>query len=364
MLLSARAGSTHTPSMSQPSSISSLTRGLRSGTLFTDTDTDTNTATDTDTDTDDIVEHKTTPPQGQYPDAQPNWASPSSLLLASATGQLNNDARMPRPNIDRNSTETAHSQPQPLKNSHYALEPSALGLDMSLVSEEAVRSTDSPRRPSTPLLFVSRVSSSSPSSVSELSVECERIMQAVERAVAMVEMIQWSVDQYGYMLYGIGPKFQKLLELELKLVYGSAVESLVMPTSPIASGTAASGRMSGSEPLLGSVGLLKQQALKEQGQGHETEPTAFPETAASRLGITVLGLYRWEESTDGGIQPADLGVKDEKEGGHDRSGAEETKPSTRLGLGMPEYASSVLDNARTVVQLLQELLHRYPGHPA
>ncbi|KAF9271587.1 hypothetical protein BGZ68_003331, partial [Mortierella alpina] len=48
--------------------------------------------------------------------------------------------------------------------------------------------------------------------------ECHMIMQAIERAIEMVEGLQWAVDQYGYMLYGILPRFQKLLEMELKVV--------------------------------------------------------------------------------------------------------------------------------------------------
>ncbi|KAG0053980.1 hypothetical protein BGZ90_006082, partial [Linnemannia elongata] len=85
---------------------------------------------------------------------------------------------------------------------------------------------------------VASSSSSSSFNDNQIAHDADRILQALERAVTMVEMVQWAVDQYGYMLYGIRPKFQKLLELELKIVYGSRLESLIVPSTPPPSATA------------------------------------------------------------------------------------------------------------------------------
>ncbi|KAF9130351.1 hypothetical protein BG015_004017, partial [Linnemannia schmuckeri] len=116
---------------------------------------------------------------------------------------------------------------------------------------------------------VSGVASSFDNQQHQISLDCDRILQAIERVVTMVEMVQWAVDQYGYMLYGIRPKFQKLLELDLKIVYGSRLESLILPRTPPPSST--------------GVGI----GVKEDGRA-----------AASSLGITVWDLYRWEGDSE------------------------------------------------------------------
>ncbi|KAG0225702.1 hypothetical protein BGW42_004141 [Actinomortierella wolfii] len=49
--------------------------------------------------------------------------------------------------------------------------------------------------------------------------EPERVIAVLMRAISTVDLLQWAVDQYGYMLYGVGAQYQQLLEEELKIVY-------------------------------------------------------------------------------------------------------------------------------------------------
>ncbi|KAF9973992.1 hypothetical protein BGZ73_002714 [Actinomortierella ambigua] len=51
----------------------------------------------------------------------------------------------------------------------------------------------------------------------------ERLVAVLTRAIGTVDLLQWAVDQYGFMLYGVGLQYQHLLEEELKIVYSSQV---------------------------------------------------------------------------------------------------------------------------------------------
>ncbi|KAF9181578.1 hypothetical protein BGZ51_005372 [Haplosporangium sp. Z 767] len=208
----------------------------------------------------------------------------------------------------------------------------------------------------------------SPSQVfgqNEVAHECDRIIQAIERAIVMVEIVQWAVDQYGFMLYGIQPKLQKLLELELKIVYGSRLESLVSPPStPSVS----------DSPLFTTT-----EQRRTPSQSHLQEPSQQPvpivalehvessESAASSLGITISSLYRWDGDVD-----TDSSIKDNTRHSNTisdppiRSPLSDLPTSSSTGArdaGLPLYATSILDNAQLAIDLLQDLLKRYPPSP-
>ncbi|KAI7822319.1 hypothetical protein BC939DRAFT_453809, partial [Gamsiella multidivaricata] len=331
MLLNSGRAFSYTPSISQSSSMSSFSRGPRSGLLFTDTDTDTNTATDTDTDTDDNIERRVPSSREQYLDTRLNYANQVGILAATPAEQSlvgQDDAQ----------------------NSHANLGFTAANIGIRVAHNEATPASEGSS--SVSAAFAS-ISPPPLSSNTELSNECDRILQAIERAVAIIEMLQWAVDQYGYMLYGIGPKFQKLLELELKLVYGSAVQSLTVPNSPPSA--AGPGRMPGFEPLLSSQGLSRQPSI-ERMEGL----AQLPETAASRLGITVVGLYRWDGSDSDDEGNAEGDKQQTTASATMQSMETDTPESAGLRRSKtPSYAPSVLENAQAAAQLLRDLLNRY-----
>ncbi|KAF9932549.1 hypothetical protein BGZ67_004698 [Mortierella alpina] len=155
--------------------------------------------------------------------------------------------------------------------------------------------------------------------------ECDIIMQAIERAIEMIEGLQWAVDQYGYMLYGILPKFQKLLEMELKVVYSSKLESWIVPTSPLASSSSAA-FASHQDPSLNSKVVIN---------------TALGQSSADSMepGDTIR-LQRWDGDT----------------------GAVSTENNNSGSTGtIPEYAQSLLARAQSSIQTLQRLLQAYPS---
>ncbi|KAG0200545.1 hypothetical protein BGX28_006424, partial [Mortierella sp. GBA30] len=160
-----------------------------------------------------------------------------------------------------------------------------------------------------------------PASLSQdgmVSRECDGIMQAIERAITMVEAVQWAVDQYGYMLYGIRPNFQKLLELELKIVYGSRVESWVASSSYDTD--------SAASPLVPPAIVVGQ----------------FPEEAvASSPDNIIPGLRRWDGDYDG----------------------EASEVASTLDPEVPSYAQAILEGAHSSVQILRGLLRSYPRLP-
>lgn len=178
----------------------------------------------------------------------------------------------------------------------------------------------------------------------QISIEsdCNRILQAIERAVTMVDMVQWAVDQYGYMLYGIRPKFQKLLELELKIVYGTRLESLILPTTPPLS---APGFRSGEDSA---------------------------QAVAASLGITVWDLYRWEGDSEPMpplLHPAP--ASNSKSATSPLSGSVPGGRSSDSGSGggsgrqlLPTYAFQVLENAQSATQLLREIIAQFPALPS
>ncbi|KAF9161611.1 hypothetical protein BGX20_002046 [Mortierella sp. AD010] len=347
--------------------------GRKSSPSMVETDSDTNTSTDTDTDTDDNIESRiqvirTQTVTGRLVAGDRNSHSDSEIIAGSAR-TWQSDSRNP------------HTIPH--KASEYAIDPLRTNYydpGTSPAETQAVTSTtdDSgaymrnpisihPRRkplaplfasgsPISPILPDSTASAEPISTLHsqsetdfDVSSECDKILQAIERAVAMVELIQWAVDQYGYMLYGIQPKFQKLLELELKLVYSSTVEALVAPTSPTSSpsGVAVSDGTSGPGTTSSLPQIPLEQLPRPEPRQQEAEVSRSPGAAiASRLGITVSQLHRWSE--------------DDKSGGEDGINASE---STSSYAKIPSYAEFVLENAKAAAQDLRDLLQRYPCLP-
>ncbi|KAG0253872.1 hypothetical protein DFQ27_007168 [Actinomortierella ambigua] len=53
--------------------------------------------------------------------------------------------------------------------------------------------------------------------------QLDQLVKVLTRAIGTVDLLQWAVDQYGYMLYGVGPPYQQMLEEELKIVYDSHI---------------------------------------------------------------------------------------------------------------------------------------------
>ncbi|KAF9556585.1 hypothetical protein EC968_008159 [Mortierella alpina] len=154
--------------------------------------------------------------------------------------------------------------------------------------------------------------------------ECDTIMQAIERAIEMIEVLQWAVDQYGYMLYGILPKFQKLLEMELKVVYSSRLETWIVPTSPPAQSS--------------SAAFASYEDLSHNAR--ETEPAAQGQSPDSmELGVTSIRLHRW----DGDI------------------GTVSTEDNAGSSGSIPMYAQPLLARAQSSIQTLQSLLQAYPS---
>ncbi|KAI1300504.1 hypothetical protein EDD11_006179 [Mortierella claussenii] len=326
-----RPATNNSPPVSQPFSMSSIARGVRSsGVVLTDTDSDTNTGTDTESDVDD---HSVT---------QLHLGGDGGDIAGREYG-LGSELDSPR-RISKEVTDfgdlTAMAmdpprRPHPLASS---------GSDASMAPIAAAHSSSSSSLPLAQL----------PPDTSDLSLECDKIMQAIERVVAMVEMVQWAVDQYGYMLYGIRPKFQKLLELELKIVYSSLVDSLIAPSSPITS-AAVSERTLGPNPNEALPASRPQQPLhqptsieedKQKPGVHLPQPQSQSRQvpgggAASRLGITVFGLHRWDDCDT-------------------NAAADNSDQQQQQRSSIPVYGSTVFENARTAIDHLQRFLHRYP----
>ncbi|KAF9388532.1 hypothetical protein CPC16_006450, partial [Podila verticillata] len=221
-MLQGHASAPTTRSPSAPSSIAQLSTSAppalpalgahfhRAESLSTqaDIDTDTNTGTDTDTDTDDNFESGRRSRFDQEEDFEkPRREYQHPLQEPRASGF---------------SPQQYNQQHSSWLKSSNDPTPSLTPLPPSL-------------QPSTHNQHVSQTRHS----LQNQDTECDAIMRALERAVTMVEMLQWAVDQYGYMLYGIQPRFQKLLELELKVAYGSRLDAVIVNmSSPV------------SEPLL------------------------------------------------------------------------------------------------------------------
>ncbi|KAF9346625.1 hypothetical protein BGX26_001847 [Mortierella sp. AD094] len=360
------------------SSLPYIAHGGKSSPFMAETDTDTNTSTDTDTDTDDNIESRIHVTRAQPIASRLVGEDRSSLSdseVATRTTQAwQSDSRNPHmishkaseyavdplrthyydPNTSRAETQAVTStigdsgaymrKPISIHPRHKPLAPSF--------------ASDSPISPAMPVSAASAESISVPHSHSEtdydVSSECDKIVQAIERAVAMVELIQWAVDQYGYMLYGIQPKFQKLLELELKLVYSSTVEALVISTSPTSSpsSVAMSDRMSGPSATSDLLRVPLQQLPQPEQRQQEMEASRSPgATVATRLGIIVSELHRWS------------GTDEDENDNNDKEGGVNTSRSTSSHAKVPSYAESVLENAKMAAQNLRDLLQRYPCLP-
>ncbi|KAI8595150.1 hypothetical protein EDD21DRAFT_52401, partial [Dissophora ornata] len=380
----------YTPTMSQSSSLSSITRAARVDAFMADmTDTDTNSVTDTDTDTDDNSQTELwvlpSTTQERFTENPLSWASHQgngggSSFESTVTGQI----AAARGDV---------SQGQLYRHLHMSFDqgdihdPNAFQFQRGIttnaenraVYDNTLPSSAQFHRPSFTAIPKSlpqttpSTSSSSPlhysAAGSELSTECDKIVQAIERAIAMVEMAQWAVDQYGYMLYGIRPKFQKLLELELKLVYGSVIESLVAPSSP-ATGVVSTTRSTGSEAGISSMPGVSAPWSEYQQQRQEQGPH-LTDNAASRLGISVSELHRWDGddgsvNADNGDSATASDTSSLPVGGPASSGVQqchqEDSSTLRQPANIPTYAPSILENAQAAAQLLRELLQKYrPG---
>ncbi|KAF9964102.1 hypothetical protein BGZ70_006940 [Mortierella alpina] len=165
----------------------------------------------------------------------------------------------------------------------------------------------------------------SQTAVDRIARECDTIMQAIERAMEMVEGLQWAVDQYGYMLYGILPKFQKLLEMELKIVYSSRLESWIVPTSPSA--------------LASSAAFASPQDPSHNPTAATTVPLDQSLADSVEPGETFIRLQRWDGD----------------------NGAAENNARGSTG-SIPVYAQPLLTRAQSSIQTLQNLLQAYPSY--
>ncbi|KAF8932448.1 hypothetical protein BGZ47_011373 [Haplosporangium gracile] len=369
--------------------------------FFTDTDTDTNTFTDTDTDTDDtmdpwmvsrlegkvstgvmgrgIVSTTNTSAGYQNPNQSNRGQSQHSLARilnmpgddsetsmdeeGTTSSMTNIPLTMPVPIPERGSRDRRASSFRPTVGGEFGNDEEFNGDESKTARSAPAGSTametdldelyhHNPAASATTFNSSSHqqqqrqqkvggVASSFDDQQSQISLDCDRILRAIERAVTMVEMVQWAVDQYGYMLYGIRPKFQKLLELDLKIVYGSRLESMILPTTPLPSSTTAAPRF--------GVGI------GENGQA-----------TASSLGITVWDLYRWEgdsESMAPLLPPGPApGPALTSNVSCSPSGS---APGNSEGRQMlPTYASQVLENAQSATQLLREILDQFPALPS
>ncbi|KAF9140431.1 hypothetical protein BGX30_006532 [Mortierella sp. GBA39] len=391
------------PSSSAPTSSSSSSilhlnkpRGFNAGAMmgiggggaafFTDTDTDTNTFTDTDTDTDDTMDpwmtsrlegHVPAGTMGRSGVYAPDYQSQSQSQSVRGQGQHSLARILNMPGDDREMSmdekgTTTSSMPVPIpergsrdrRPSFRATVSGGFGRDEEFdeaESKKAAVSVPVSTAMETDLDELYRhnkhhqhqqhhhqqhqmgsVASSSSFNDHQISHDSDRILQALERAITMVEMVQWAVDQYGYMLYGIRPKFQKLLELELKIIYGSRLESLIVPSTPPPSATA---------PGVG-VGV---------GVGEDRR------AVAASLGITAWGLYRWEgdcEPMPSHLTPA-LGSGPASTTSGASSLPSESAPGNngRRQL-LPTYALQVLENAQSATQLLREIFDQFPALPS
>ncbi|KAF9911407.1 hypothetical protein EC991_003663 [Linnemannia zychae] len=380
------------------------------GPFFTDTDTDTNTVTDTDTDTDDTMDpwvaprriastnsmgtgpvgyHQLQQLQGRGGKSQGQGQhSLARILNMPGDDDLDEEASMDE---DEGAlmTDNPHTMPMPIPEGSRdrckfrSTVSSGFGHD-----EEFEEFGDQDKKPgtlphttasdttsametdmdyqltSTPNstfnITANTASSTTTTSSSfnhQISLDTDRILQALERAETMVEMVQWAVDQYGYMLYGIRPRFQKLLELELKIVYSARVESLVGSSTP-PSTAAALGEETGGEGGMHFRG--------GGGRGAGTE------NLASSLGITVWDLYRWEgdpEPMPPLLNPAPASTSTTADPSPLASSSNNGATKLETGNGgrqtlLPSYAFQVLENARSATQLLRELFEQFPALPS
>lgn len=369
-MLQGHASAPSTRSPSAPSSIAQLSTSApfalsalgahfhRAESLSTqaDIDTDTNTGTDTDTDTDDNFESGRRSRFGQEEDfEQPRKDYQHSLQEPRAPG-------FPPQQYNQQHSSWLSSSNEPT--------PSSTPLPPSLQPSTHNQHVSQPRH-----------------SLQNQDTECDAIMRALERAVTMVEMLQWAVDQYGYMLYGIQPRFQKLLELELKVAYGSRLDAVIVnlpspvseplslprhhhhhhhhqPVGPLDRDqpmrfgemsfdhvedplTASEGSLlsTSAPPALYSTPLSAPTApalrpiLPRQGAvgPHSRAPLATPvslhtpSNLEQDLGITVSELMRWDKHEE---DPTSIAV--------------------------PSYAQSIMENAQVAVSSLEDLLRRYP----
>jgi len=310
---------THSTPYTSQSPSPSISSMIRSSSLlaasFADTDTDHSTGTDTDvnTDADDRVEARTPPTiQEHIAEDQGAWMVDDRGYTMQEMGSSGSDLRHAT-DYRRGSVATSGSD---------------------------TPSTTSSSLPSLP--------SHNVVTFNNISNERDRIMQAIEQVIAMIEILQWAVDQYGYMLYGIQPMIQRLLEQELKLVYGSVVTALVEPSSSV--NDVSSGPMPGLEPLLDrTTTRMPTQAPRNEDQ---KRPLIQPsENTVSRLGITITGLHRWGD------------YNEDEDLGHVMKN-NHLDPSTPVGLGhaqIPSYALSLVENAQAAAQSLREFLERYSG---
>ncbi|KAF9124309.1 hypothetical protein BGW39_008303 [Mortierella sp. 14UC] len=393
------------------------------GPFLTDTDTDTNTFTDTDTDTDDTMDpwvafrrvaSSNSPNAGSAVEYRYHQQQQLQQQSRGSKGQgqhsLARILNMPEDDevdeevsMDEDGgnlmTDNTQTMPMPIpegSRDRRGLRPtvnSGFGHDEEFEEEEeqdkkprslphtvasgttsAMETYMDYQRPSTssPAFNSSNTSAiiakASSSFDHQISLDADRILQALERAVTMVEMIQWAVDQYGYMLYGIPPKFQKLLELELKIVYSARVESLVGPTTPppSATGEGAAGVDGGED--VGGVHIRRRRGGGGGGGGG-----GATENLASSLGITVWDLYRWKgdsepmppllnptpASTSNAADPATRAGSSSSS----NCAAEMEKGNDGRQALLPSYAFQILENAQSATQLLRELIVQFPALP-
>ncbi|KAF9962867.1 hypothetical protein BGZ65_007470 [Modicella reniformis] len=310
-------GLTHgTPSASQSSSMSlnaRLPTQLRAPLENTDIDNSTGSYIDTGADTDDNVEYSIPSTTQGDSESRGSWITDDKRDDLQVTGYTSvNDPRIAR-EFQQDQQEVIYRR----------------GSVTGLASDNLLTES-SPLPPNSTMTGITTTDS-------KISNERDRIVQVIQQAIMMIELIQWAVDQYGYMLYEIRPKYQKLLESELKLVYGSVIESLVVPISP---------RAFVSAPR------------------NEDQKQPWSEDPSLRLGIE---LYRWDGSDEDGNEAEDGDVaKDVEHFGNvmDDHTNDPLTPAEQRRAQIPSYAPSVLKNAQAAIQNLQELLERYPGTPS
>ncbi|GJJ77492.1 hypothetical protein EMPS_09851 [Entomortierella parvispora] len=317
----------------------------RAGSLTADTDTDTNSIiTDTDTETDDNRNISQYRPPVISQDLRTSGQS-SHWSMAQSHGQSGSSSE----------GNASHYQQYPLIHSPIPIHPTQHTSSIQRQETANITIVDTryegqhrrtPQRPATTDTFhtstlsdpqadlplstlLSALPNPSPSFSSGVQSRsssadaiCDRAVRSLERAMLMVEVLQWAVDQYGYMLYGVSSSVQIQLEKELKLVYSSALDevlqsSIVQDSTSVANLTTVTGNL-------------------EQQRGSINKNSAL-----EALDILLTPLYRWDLAP-----PLATGS----------GSVEESSSTVTDDLAPPTYASSVLKNAQIAVQQLKDLL--------
>ncbi|KAG0045213.1 hypothetical protein BGZ83_009558, partial [Gryganskiella cystojenkinii] len=296
--------------------------------LIDDTDTDSSSiATDTDTETDDNtggsnrsllshsqLDNSTSAPSHHLPGAQARRSSRNDGTV--------NDGR---------SADTGNHSSSSLRFPHSAVAKQERSDQSSLWQADLPLGALSNPSPATPHPPVHQGGTQSSTTISaqndapNLETRTDRVLLGLERAMAMVEIVQWAVDQYGYSLYRVPSNFQILLETELNLVYSSALEE-----------------------------CLQQSPVEVDHEENSRVIAVNADTAAkalAKLGISLPTLKRWDPT-----ESAEEDVFTDSD-----MDSATVVPDSPVASLIPNYSVSILENARAAVQELKTLLIMYPS---